>query len=62
MEDSLKVLENGREPQSFENGNALNILQIEDDPPPHPRDDAFPNLTEGWLSSSQIFSVFLSLS
>ena len=36
--------------------DALNIFANGRRPPSSPRDDAFPNLTEGWLSSPKIFS------
>ena len=35
------------------------IWQMEDEPNPYPGDDAFPNLLEGWLSSSKNVSIFL---
>ena len=70
IEDDLNILANGRQPPHpplhgiFSKWKTtLKFWQMEDNHLPHPpsRDDAFLNLTEGWLSSSKIFQFNFSL-
>ena len=56
MEDDLNVwhMEDDLNLQQME--EELNILATGRQPPAPPRDDALPNLTEGWLRSSKNLS------
>ena len=60
MEDNLNFWQMEDDPNLQQMKHDLNIFANgRRHPPPPPREDAFPNLKEGWLSSSKIFKRLL---